>query len=154
LWDTLDVKKLGYLQKQQLATLMTNLGLQYTEHEFANFFESLDVNGDGKINFEEFISGLRWLQKGVAINNSAQVSTEQKLEILQNYLTNLVKEGLSLANTEFDNNKHHTTKAILKIIDIPLLETIESSVGTIMTEEAKQIHQTLNQKIDKKKNKK
>ena len=52
------------------------------------------------------------------------------------------------------NNKHHTTKAVLKLLDIPLLETLDSSVGGLLDSEIKELNKNIQQKIENKKKQK
>lgn len=50
-FNEIDTNKDGSLSSQEL---MAVLGTDYKEDEFANFIKEADINGDGKIDFEEF----------------------------------------------------------------------------------------------------
>jgi len=77
LFDMCDQDKDGVITKTELHKLVASLGLQTTGAEFDALFTSLDYNGDGRIQFEEFISGMRWLQKGIEMTKDAPLGTEK-----------------------------------------------------------------------------
>uniref|UniRef100_A0A8C8SQ36 Ninein-like protein n=1 Tax=Pelusios castaneus TaxID=367368 RepID=A0A8C8SQ36_9SAUR len=59
IWEELDVGNSGYLNKQELATVCRNIGLQKLEkEELEDLFRRLDRDGDGRVSFEEFEIGL------------------------------------------------------------------------------------------------
>ncbi|XP_067388958.1 ninein-like protein isoform X2 [Emydura macquarii macquarii] len=59
LWEELDVRNSGYLNKHELATVCKNIGLQELEkEELEDLFCRLDRDGDGRVSFEEFELGL------------------------------------------------------------------------------------------------
>eukprot|EP01091_Cochliopodium_minus_P016808 TRINITY_DN6403_c0_g1_i2.p1 TRINITY_DN6403_c0_g1~~TRINITY_DN6403_c0_g1_i2.p1 ORF type:complete len:289 (+),score=89.41 TRINITY_DN6403_c0_g1_i2:55-921(+) len=161
LFDLCDTKKRGYLDKAGISELFKNLNLEYSGNELENFFTSIDTNGDGKISFNEFLNSMSWLQKGMNINSQndedtilTEISDSQRYEILKNYVSSLLNEGLTQALDDFNQNKHHTTKAILKILDVPCLKTLENSIGQVIPQSAISTYDTLNKKIEEKKKQK
>lgn len=45
----------GFLDRNELKTIMTTFGEKMTDHEAEEMMKEADVNGDGKINYEEFV---------------------------------------------------------------------------------------------------
>ncbi|XP_030052142.1 ninein-like protein isoform X2 [Microcaecilia unicolor] len=59
IWEELGVGKNGYLNKQDLATVCKNIGLQdLNNEELEELFKTLDQDGDGNVSFKEFQRGL------------------------------------------------------------------------------------------------
>lgn len=57
-----------------------------SKSQFNMLFKNLDVNNDGSIQFEEFLSGMRWLQKGFRVsseNSDGVVDTNVETEKLK-----------------------------------------------------------------------
>ncbi|KAL6955204.1 hypothetical protein U1Q18_047024 [Sarracenia purpurea var. burkii] len=46
---------IGYITIEELATAIKSLGQNPTQEELWNMFNEVDVNGNGKIEFEEFL---------------------------------------------------------------------------------------------------
>lgn len=53
-FDAVDVGKKGYLDYQDIATLMRLLDKKYTDDECSNVFETIDLSKDGKVTYNEF----------------------------------------------------------------------------------------------------
>lgn len=51
----LTLKCLGFISAQELRHVMTNLGERLTDEEVDEMLREADVDGDGKINYEEFV---------------------------------------------------------------------------------------------------
>eukprot|EP01121_Diplochlamys_sp_Union-15-3_P016205 TRINITY_DN5474_c0_g2_i1.p1 TRINITY_DN5474_c0_g2~~TRINITY_DN5474_c0_g2_i1.p1 ORF type:complete len:210 (-),score=39.29 TRINITY_DN5474_c0_g2_i1:569-1198(-) len=63
-FDLCDEDHDGIITKAEFQKMfIEKLGLKTTQNDFEVLFDSLDYNGDGKLQFEEFISGMRWLNK-------------------------------------------------------------------------------------------
>lgn len=45
----------GYISAAELRHVMTNLGEKLTDHEVDEMIREADVDGDGQINYEEFV---------------------------------------------------------------------------------------------------
>lgn len=50
-----DADRSGYISAHELRTVMTNMGAKMTEEEINGMISEIDIDGDGKINFEEFV---------------------------------------------------------------------------------------------------
>jgi len=48
--------------------MFKKMNIRTTEKEFRKLFGDLDTNGDGSLSFSEFLTGIRWLQKGVTLD--------------------------------------------------------------------------------------
>ena len=46
----------GFINRQELAVVMMNLGEKLTGEEINSMIEEADIDGDGQINYEEFYS--------------------------------------------------------------------------------------------------
>ena len=46
----------GFINRQELAVVMMNLGEKLTGEEIQSMIEEADIDGDGQINYEEFYS--------------------------------------------------------------------------------------------------
>ena len=44
----------GFINRQELAVVMMNLGEKLTNEEINSMIEEADIDGDGQINYEEF----------------------------------------------------------------------------------------------------
>jgi Ca2+-binding EF-hand superfamily protein len=44
----------GFINRQELACVMMNLGETLTGEEISSMIEEADIDGDGQINYEEF----------------------------------------------------------------------------------------------------
>ena len=44
----------GFINRQELAVVMMNLGETLTGEEISSMIEEADIDGDGQINYEEF----------------------------------------------------------------------------------------------------
>ena len=44
----------GFINRQELAIVMMNLGEKLTTDEISSMIEEADIDGDGQINYEEF----------------------------------------------------------------------------------------------------
>lgn len=65
------------ITKRELGQVMVEMGLNPTKEvcsiaaisllvqEVIELFSNLDSNGDGKVEFHEFVAGMRWLRKGM-----------------------------------------------------------------------------------------
>ncbi|XP_056423530.1 ninein-like protein isoform X3 [Hyla sarda] len=59
IWEELGVGNNGYLNRQELATVCKNIGLEdLCEEELEDLFKKLDRDGDGLVSFQEFQVGL------------------------------------------------------------------------------------------------
>jgi calmodulin len=50
-----DVENKGYITQYELRHVMTNLGEKLTEQEVSDMMREADADGDGKINYEDFV---------------------------------------------------------------------------------------------------
>lgn len=51
-----DADRSGYISAHELRTVMTNMGAKMTEEEINGMISEIDIDGDGKINFEGDVS--------------------------------------------------------------------------------------------------
>jgi len=54
-----DKDKSGYIDRKELRSVTTTLGQSLTTDEFDAFWKEADSNGDGKLDYEEFIKMMR-----------------------------------------------------------------------------------------------
>ena len=54
-FKSIDRDKNGYLDKDELYIMMSNLGGNITRTEFDSIYNSVDVNNDGKVDYKEFV---------------------------------------------------------------------------------------------------
>ena len=50
-----DKNKNGYIEAKELRSVTTTLGQRLTDEEFQEFWNEADQNGDGKLDYNEFI---------------------------------------------------------------------------------------------------
>jgi len=53
----------GVVTKQELLRLTKELGMETSKQEFELLFNNLDLDGDGNVGFDEFLTGMRWIKK-------------------------------------------------------------------------------------------
>ncbi|KAM3931512.1 ninein-like protein [Leptodactylus fuscus] len=59
IWEELGIGHNGYLNRQELATVCKNIGLEdLCVEELEDLFNKLDRDGDGRVSFQEFQAGL------------------------------------------------------------------------------------------------
>ena len=56
-----DVNGDGWISRDELRTVMHNLGERLSEQELDDMIREADLNGDGKVNYEEFVR--MWMQQ-------------------------------------------------------------------------------------------
>lgn len=54
-FKSIDRDKNGYIDKDELYIMMSNLGGNITRTEFDTIYNSVDVNNDGKVDYKEFV---------------------------------------------------------------------------------------------------
>ena len=54
-FKSIDRDKNGYLDKDELYIMMSNLGGNITRTEFDSIYNSVDLNNDGKVDYKEFV---------------------------------------------------------------------------------------------------
>ena len=54
-FKSIDRDKNGYLDKDELYIMTSNLGGNITRTEFDSIYNSVDVNNDGKVDYKEFV---------------------------------------------------------------------------------------------------
>ena len=54
----------GYISAAELRHIMTNLGEKLTDEEVDEMIREADVDGDGQINYDEFVDMVRALPEG------------------------------------------------------------------------------------------
>jgi len=57
-----DIDGDGVITKSELYSLTKQLGMDVSKHEFELLFANLDLDGDGRVEFDEFLTGMRWLK--------------------------------------------------------------------------------------------
>jgi calmodulin len=53
----------GNVSKSQLWNVMQKLQLSISKEQFATFWNDLDKQRDGMLTFDEFLIGMKWLNK-------------------------------------------------------------------------------------------
>ncbi len=61
-FSLIDTNGNGFIATQELATALRRYGLHPTEAQLQAIIYSVDIDGDGQINYEEFQKGLATLQ--------------------------------------------------------------------------------------------
>ncbi len=56
-----DVNGDGWISRDELRTVMNNLGEKLTDQELDAMIKEADLNGDGRVNYEEFVR--MWMQQ-------------------------------------------------------------------------------------------
>lgn len=78
------VKDLGYVYRATQWWSLANMtilifrvlsSLEMTKAEVTLLFTTLDVNNDGKLQFKEFMEGMKWLNKGMNVATSREGAT-------------------------------------------------------------------------------
>jgi Ca2+-binding EF-hand superfamily protein len=158
----------GVITKEELSKLMADLGVETTKADFEVFFKNLDINDDGKIEFDEFLSGMRWLQKGLKVANAAasiqknkqkdSVEPDQSLReknvALTNYLKELISKIITQAQESLKNKHARTADTLLRLLDVEELAQMENIVGPLANKELIQTYQTVKKQLATTKKKK
>lgn len=64
--------KVGYENLADISSFVVRVldSLEMTKAEVALLFSTLDVNNDGKLQFAEFVEGMKWLNRGMNVQTS------------------------------------------------------------------------------------
>jgi len=54
-FNAVDVKRRGVLLKEDIAHLMRCMDTDYTDQEIVAILQTLDLSGDGEVNYDEFV---------------------------------------------------------------------------------------------------
>ncbi|KAL3691280.1 hypothetical protein R1sor_004931 [Riccia sorocarpa] len=84
-----DDNKDGLISKDDLQLFMNKLGFRMTEEEISSMVHSVDVNGDGSVDFEEFAS----LYKVMACEDSSAADQQNEDEDLKDAFNVFDKNG-------------------------------------------------------------
>jgi len=166
IFHELDTDKSGCLSEIELSAMIHKLGINGTEEDISNLFKSLDLNADGKIELQEFLSGMKWLKKGINISSkieqpkTKQVTISQdkqtindlqeKNTILTNYLKAVIERSLKTASNHCRTNDNAVAKEVVDILDWDTLSGLELFVGTLTNEKQKELHSKIAKRVNKK----
>lgn len=62
-FDAIDTGKEGYIKADEFKTALEALGMKMSEKEVNTVFESFDLNGDRKLQFEEYVNLIKEAMK-------------------------------------------------------------------------------------------
>jgi Ca2+-binding EF-hand superfamily protein len=54
-FNSVDIKKRGYLLRNEVAHIMRSMDTDYTDQEIDAMMNTLDLSGDGKVSYDEFV---------------------------------------------------------------------------------------------------
>jgi Ca2+-binding EF-hand superfamily protein len=151
----------GVVTKKELKKLMNDLGIDTPKEQFDALFKNLDINDDGKLGFEEFLMGMRWLQKGMRITNASEVQMKptpqeskpksssksssakdkeaiaaltEKNKILVNYIKDIVANSINVAEENVKAKNMQTASTVVDLVDVEILKDMEFFIGKIVDE--------------------
>jgi Ca2+-binding EF-hand superfamily protein len=141
----------GVITKSELFKLVKELGLEMTKVEVSLLFSTLDVNNDGKLQFQEFLEGMRWLNKGMNVattrdkeaasssapsqERASEMALQDALDsnkILITFIKDLVAKSLETAKSEIQAGKLRTADILLQIVDVDRLNDLSVMIGTVV----------------------
>lgn len=82
-FEKVDENNDGLICAQDLLRFMTRLGFQLSQDEAVSMLESVDSNGDGRVDFQEFLSLYRSLCDGDAATPSPSLDDEEDETLLE-----------------------------------------------------------------------
>jgi len=168
LFSIMDEDKDGLVHPKDMYKIMKKMGRDTSKEEIESLFSTLDTNGDGVLEFNEFVAGMRWLSKGLNINKNTSPSTSQnttdnsslpntnekrisnlkeKNEILESALKKMVTRGIEVAEGQYINKDYAACQATLEMLDLDTLLEMEVFVGTIMSEKQKDHYTKMKRRI-------
>lgn len=157
LFMEMDKNKDGALSRAELVEVMTNLGVKANKQEFDELFSNLDENGNGTIELEEFVGGLRWLHVGMKFSRKTQqISSESEPEqsiaenhkVLLNYVRDMVSRGMSIAEKNYREKNYEEAKMILDTMDLGTLISLEVFLGgNLTTEKHREHYEKMNRRL-------
>eukprot|EP01104_Vermistella_antarctica_P000561 TRINITY_DN10713_c0_g1_i2.p1 TRINITY_DN10713_c0_g1~~TRINITY_DN10713_c0_g1_i2.p1 ORF type:complete len:486 (-),score=114.71 TRINITY_DN10713_c0_g1_i2:78-1535(-) len=79
LFEMCDIDKDGQVTGSELRVVMEELGVKASTTEFEQLFKTLDSNDDGKISFDEFVSGMKFIKQSIRLKSSPRPNPEFQL---------------------------------------------------------------------------
>eukprot|EP01128_Nolandella_sp_AFSM9_P007090 TRINITY_DN378_c1_g1_i1.p1 TRINITY_DN378_c1_g1~~TRINITY_DN378_c1_g1_i1.p1 ORF type:complete len:315 (+),score=103.72 TRINITY_DN378_c1_g1_i1:78-947(+) len=76
----------GEISLSELGDIMGQLGVNHTPAEITAMFTQLDVDGSQTISFNEFLGGLRWMQKSRKLSRQSS---------MRNFVSNVSEEDIA-----------------------------------------------------------
>eukprot|EP00804_Cyclotella_cryptica_P016645 CCRYP_001963-RA/>CCRYP_001963-RA protein AED:0.34 eAED:0.49 QI:144/0.5/0.4/1/0.5/0.4/5/0/205 len=89
----------GFISAAELRHIMTNLGEKLTDEEVDEMIREADIDGDGQINYEEFVKMMMSNLRAQGHNGTCNVN---------NVLTTVANEALSTADA--DSHQHSSSE--------------------------------------------
>ena len=151
----------GVITKTELFKLVKELGLEMSKAEVSLLFSTLDVNNDGLLQFNEFLEGMKWLNKGMnvqtsrdkeaassstSIDRASEMALQDALDsnkILLKFIKDLVAKTLETAKSEIAANKLRTADILLQIVDVDRLNDMEVMIGSIVDKKDVALYQKM-----------
>ena len=90
-----------------------------TKVEVSLLFSTLDVNNDGKLQFQEFLEGMRWLNKGM------NVATTRDKEAASSSAPSQERASEMALQDALDSNKILITVCTISLLNTHLLNMAE-----------------------------
>jgi len=137
LFKLCDVDQDGVITKDELYSVMhKQLDLHIGRSEFEIFWNDLDTNKDGKLDFNEWLKGLKWLQKGLKMKELTETETlsvQQKCDMLAGYIRQFLERSAEVAKKSSDSKDFNTALTLLDIMDFTTAETLEELTDISLT---------------------
>eukprot|EP01122_Echinamoeba_exundans_P018088 TRINITY_DN99_c0_g1_i2.p1 TRINITY_DN99_c0_g1~~TRINITY_DN99_c0_g1_i2.p1 ORF type:complete len:337 (-),score=42.05 TRINITY_DN99_c0_g1_i2:709-1665(-) len=152
LFDLADSDHDGVITKPEFYKLCQTLQIDISKQQFEVLFSNLDTSSNGQIEFGEFLSGMRWLEKGASLNatSGASESTgddqdtddsevlvqelKQKNTVLKNILKETLMKGLATARTKLKQQDVASAKTVLEILDVDFILDVQDIIGTLLSD--------------------
>ena len=134
LFKKIDKNKNGYLSRAEFKRAFAEMGLNAPRHELQKLISHLDKNGDGEIDYKEFINAVKKLHKrGNAYDDALDTANLGVVGILASKLREIIDESA------------HDAKSLKRLF----LEFDEDQNGTISTNEFQKIFKKLGLPVNK-----
>jgi len=99
-----DKDESGYLDRKEFKVCLKSSGLGFTKKEINCMMSEVDLDGDGKITYEEFVP-LCFEMLSDMMADKMRKATSQNEEDLKNYISNCIEEELNISGEQLINGE-------------------------------------------------
>ncbi|XP_032176036.1 EF-hand calcium-binding domain-containing protein 3 isoform X1 [Mustela erminea] len=142
----------GKVERSKVNTVLENMGLELTGKELQSLTDNLSVDGNGKVDFDKLMDGVKALTGGeIDASDVGDSLGNMGLELTKKELLTLLKNLPVTADGKIYQNRLMDAVKSLRggMVDVNKLDTVLGNMGMSLTEEElKDLTQNLPENVD------